>query len=99
MVSGTDVYIFLLAIFGIACLLWKNKRKFDRTKASGFKQFQKFSKKLGAQFFDALLWGVGIGCLLGSALIWVIEYAEAWGWVALFLFIAFLIEKDYYRSK
>lgn len=99
MVSGTDVYIFLFALFGVACLLWKNKRKFDRKNASGIEQFPKFRKKVGAQLFDILLWAAGIGCLLGSALVWVITYAEAWGWVALFLLIAFLIEKDYYRSK
>ncbi len=99
MISETDVYIFLLAFVGIACFLWANKRKFDRTNESGVEQFPSFRKKLAGQFFDAVLLGIGAGCLLSGALMWVIEYAAAWGWAVLFLFIAFLIEKDYYRSR
>lgn len=99
MISQTDVYVFLLAFVGIACFLWANKRKFDRTNASGVEQFPSFRKKLAGQFFDAVLLGTGAGCLATAALIWVMEYAAAWGWAFVFLVIAFLIEKDYYRSR
>lgn len=99
MISSTDISIGLLALVGIACILWRNKRKFDRKNASGIEQFPKYSKKLSARLFDALLQGTGYGCLAGGVLIWVMEYAEAWGWMIAFLFFALLLEKSHYRLK
>lgn len=97
--SGTDIFIALLVLVGLACILWKNKRKFDRTNRHGIEEFPKFGKKLGSQLFDVLLQGAGYGCLLGGAFVWVSEYAEAWGWAVALLFIAFVIEKAHSRQK
>jgi len=95
--SITDISIGFFALVGIACILLGNKRKFDRMNGTGIEQFPKYRKKLSSRFFDALLQGIGYGCLSGGSLIWVMEYAEAWGWMIAFLFFALLLEKSHYR--
>lgn len=97
--SGTDIFIALLVLVGLACILWKNKRKFDRGNSHGIEHFPKFGKKLGSQLLDVLLQGAGYGCLLGGAFVWVSEYAAAWGWAIVLLFIAFVIEKAHSQQK
>lgn len=97
--TAIDIQIIAYGLLGLAFVYWAKKRRFERTTIYGTEQFPSYRHKASAKLMDALLWGLGLGGLASSALLVIIEYAPAWGFLILVLATAFAFEKDYYRFK
>jgi len=74
--------IFLMAI-GSGLILWKKRRKFERTNVFGVEQFHSFGGKLTAKVFDGFLSWFSVIFLFSGLLILAIQYADTWGWIVL----------------
>lgn len=53
----SDIFIWIFACFAIAgsAMLWRNKRRFDRTNEHGIQQHKSYGGKLRTESFDAIL--------------------------------------------
>lgn len=56
----SDIFIWITARLAVALstLLWRNKRRFDRTNEHGIQQHKSYGEKLRAESFDTILLGV-----------------------------------------
>ena len=67
----SEVLVGILTCLAVALvtLLWRNKRRFDRTNEHGVQQHETYAGKLRAEGFDAILLGVAyIGAILAVGL-------------------------------
>lgn len=96
--TSTDIQIIAYGLLGLLLVYWGKKRRYERTTLCGTEQFESYRHKVGARLFDALLWGLGFGGLASAALLAIIEYAPAWGFLILVLAVVYAFEKDYFRK-
>lgn len=96
--TAIDIQIIAYGLLGLLLVYWGKKRRYERTTLCGTEQFKSYRHKVGARLFDALLWGLGFGGLASAALLLIIEYAPAWGFLILVLAMAYAFEKDYFRK-
>lgn len=97
--TSIDIQIIAYGLLGLILVYSAKKRRHDRTTLYGTEQFKSYRHKVGARLLDALLWGLGFGGLAGAALLVIMEYAPAWGFLILVLAVAYAFEKDYFRLK
>lgn len=73
----------VMLVIGLVLVLWKKKRKFERTNSAGIEQFQSFGGKLTATAFDGVLSWLSLSSLFVGLLILAMQYSETWGWIVL----------------
>jgi hypothetical protein len=94
--TAIDIQIIAYGLLGLILVYSAKKRRHDRTTLYGTEQFKSYRHKVGSRLLDALLWGLGFGGLVSAALLVIIEYAPAWGFLMMVLAVAYAFEKDYY---
>lgn len=97
--SENDVLILASAIAGSILLLWNNKRKFSRLNRMGIERFKNFRQKIGATLLDAMLLGCGLGLLGAAGIGLLIEYAQPFIAVLVFLGFIWVVQEVFRKSK
>ena len=80
-----------LVIAGVGLLLWRKKRKFDRTNRAGIEQFHSFGVKIRARLLDGVLTWLSLICLFSGLLSLSLQFESSWGWVVLIPVYAVLL--------
>ena len=80
-----------LLVIGFGLVLWKKKRKFDRTNTAGIEQFRSFGTKIGAILFDGIFGWMGLISLFAGVVILAIQFEDSWGWIVLLPLFAFVL--------
>lgn len=97
--SENDVLIVASAITGSGLLLWNNKRKFSRLNRIGVEQFKNFRQKIGATLLDTVLLGCGLGFLGAAGIGVLVEYAQPFLSILVFLGFIWVIQEVLSKSK
>lgn len=97
--SETDVLIAGSAIVGLMLIVWRNKRQFSRLNQFGIEQFASYAHKVRATALEVCLLGTGIGLLGTAAIVSLIEYASPFLSVVLLLFVIWVIQESWRKSK
>ena len=97
--TAIDIQIIAYGLLGLVLVYWTKKRRFARTTIYGREQFQSYKHKAGVKLVDALLWGLGLGGLVSSALLIFVEYAPIWGFLILLLAVALAYESEYFNTR
>ena len=94
-----DAYCLLLAVGGAALLFWGKRRAFLRTNSFGVETFSSYARSLVARSVDGTLMVVGAAMLAAAPLLFAIEHAGEWVALAIFVYILYLFERDWYRRR
>ena len=97
--SENDVLILASAIAGSILLLWNNKRKFSRLNRMGVERFKNFRQKIGATLLDTVLLGCGLGFLGAAGIGVLVEYAQPFLSVLVFLGFIWVVQEVFSKSK
>ena len=88
---GAEYVGTILLFVGVFFVLWKRKRKFDRTNNFGVEQFSSFWGKLGAKTKDGLIGVTALMLLSSGLLILAFRFQDSWGWIVLLPLYAFML--------
>ena len=81
---------------GLSLVYWSKRRTFQRLNDVGYESFPSYWQKVVSKLGDGALLVVGYSLSASAVLIVLFEYA--WEWVALgvVLYIAYLLEDEWY---
>jgi hypothetical protein len=91
MVWGAEYVGSLLLVLGVALMLARRKRRFDRTNQFGVEQFPSYWKKLGTDFKDGLQRYAALLLVFGGVLILAFRYEDSWGWIVTIPVYAYML--------
>ena len=97
--SSTVFFCLLLAAVGLSLIYWSKRRSFLRINDVGYEAFPSYWQKVVSRLGDGALLVVGYSLSASAVLIVLLEYA--WEWVALgvVLYIAYLLEDEWYGRR
>lgn len=97
--SSTVFYCILLAAAGISLIYWSKRRSFLRMNDVGYETFPSYWKKVVSKLGDGALLLVGYSLSAAAVLIVLVEYAWEWLAFGVILYIAFLLEDEWYGRR
>lgn len=97
--NSTVVYCLLLAAVGISLIYWSKRRSFQRMNDVGYEMFPSYWKKVSSKLGDGGLMIAGYGLSASAVLIMLFEYAWEWLVLGLILYVAFLLDDEWYGRR
>lgn len=94
-----DLYVLLLFLAGTVLLYRGKRRIYLRMSAQGRGPVPSYGSMLAAKLVDGLLVVTGGAMLASAALILAAEYAGEWLALAFILYVAFLLEREWYERR
>ena len=91
MIYAADIAGVAFAILGAILVLWRNKRKFDRTNEAGIERFASYADKLGATAGDLAIAALAFIVLTASVIGLAYAHLDTWGWIILGPFYAWVV--------
>lgn len=97
--SSTVFYCLLLAAAGLSLIYWSKRRSFLRLNDVGYETFPSYWQKVVSKLGDGALLVVGYSLSASAALIMLFEYAWEWLVLGLILYVAFLLDDEWYGRR
>lgn len=92
-------YCLLLAAAGLSLIYWSKRRSFQRLNDVGYETFPSYWRKVVSKLGDGALLIGGYGLSAAAILVLFSEYAPEWLVLGLILYVAFLLEDEWYGRR
>jgi hypothetical protein len=89
----------LLAAAGMTLIYWSKRRSFLRMNDVGYETFPSYWQKVVFKFGDGVLLIGGYSLSAAAVLIVLVDYASEWLVLGLILYVAFLLEDEWYGRR
>lgn len=97
--SSTVFYCLLLAAAGISMIYWSKRRSFLRMNDVGYEEFPSYWQKVVSKLGDGALLIGGYSLSAAAVLIVLFEYAWEWLVFGLILYVALLLDDEWYGRR
>lgn len=92
-------YCLLLAAAGVSLIYWSKRRSFLRMNDVGYETFPSYWQKVVSKLGDGVLLIGGYSLSAAAVLIVLVDYAAEWLVLGLILYVAFLLEDEWYGRR
>ena len=78
-----DVIATALVVIGVACLIARGKRRFERINKYGVERFRSFVARLRGRTGDRVLAGLGMVLMAAGTIAMANNHIDSWGWIVM----------------